>query len=253
MVQVNNKNIKMDRLMLGTIITLSSPESSEIMSLAGFDWVMIDMEHSTLSLSDVQRHLQALRPGTLAIVRVPCNDDVWIKRVLDTGCDGIMVPMVKTRSEAEKAVRSFYYPPVGARSVGVTRAHRYGLDFKDYVFERSRDLKLLIQIEHIEGVNNLDEILKVGGISAIFIGPYDLSASMGLTGDVDNKMVQDAIATIIEKCENAGIPWGIFGMTAESVRKEIKRGCAYPLCGIDSVMLSGQARAVVKSLSDNNI
>jgi len=235
--------------MLGTIITLSSPVSSEIMSLAGFDWVMIDMEHSTLSLSEVQAHIQALRPGTISVVRVPCNDDVWIKRVLDTGCDGIMVPMVKNPEEAEKAVRSLRYPPEGSRSVGITRAHKYGLAFADYVFEKSREVSILIQIEHIEGVRNLDSILRVKGISAIFIGPYDLSASMGLMGNVSSPEVQSAITTIKDKCNKAGIPWGIFGMTTDVVKKEIEKGCAWALCGIDSVILSQGAASLVKEIS----
>jgi len=235
--------------MLGTIITLSSPESSEIMSEAGFDWVMIDMEHSTLSMSDVQHHLQALRPGTTSVVRVPCNDDVWIKRVLDTGCDGIMVPMVKTSEEAERAVRSLRYPPDGARSVGITRAHKYGLSFGEYVFEKSRDVSLLVQIEHIDGVRNLDSILRVSGISAIFIGPYDLSASMGLTGDVASPEVQSAIKTIKDRCREEGIPWGIFGMTTDILRREIQDGCSWALCGIDSVMLSQKASEITREIS----
>ncbi|MEZ5001284.1 MAG: aldolase/citrate lyase family protein, partial [Bacteroidales bacterium] len=222
----------------------------EIMSMAGFDWVMIDMEHSTLSLDAVQKHIQALRPGVTSIVRVPTNDDTWIKRVLDTGCDGIMVPMVKTRQEAERAVKSLLYPPDGSRSVGISRAHRYGIDFTGYVFGRSHDLKILVQIEHIEGVNNLDDILSVKGISGIFIGPYDLSASMRMMGKVTSPEVRAEIAKIKSKCAGAGIPWGIFGMTPDAVRQEISDGGEWILCGIDSVILSTSARTIAKSLGE---
>lgn len=227
---------------------MSSPESSEIVSHAGFDWVMIDMEHSTLSLSEVQRHLQALRPGTLSIVRVPSNDETWIKQVLDTGCDGIMVPMVNTVDEAKKAVAVSRYPSAGKRSIGISRAHKYGFGFKDYVFDRSKDLKILIQIEHIDGVRNLDDILKVEGVGAIFIGPYDLSASMGLTGEVSHPDVKAAISSIKLKSMAANIPWGIFGMTPEVVKGEISDGGEWILCGIDSVILSGASGEIVKAL-----
>jgi len=240
------------KTLLGTIVTLSSPESSEIMSLSGFDWVMIDMEHSTLSISDVQHHIQALGNPVISIVRVPSNDDVWIKRVLDTGCDGIMIPMVKTSEEAEKAVRSARYPNVGSRSVGITRAHKYGLSFGDYVFKKSKEVRILIQIEHIEGVQNLDSIIRVEGISAIFIGPYDLSASMGLTGDVGNPKVQSVITSIKKICGEAGIPWGIFGMTTDVIKNEIGNGCTWALCGIDSVMLSRGAASIVEEVSGHN-
>ena len=151
----------MQKRLIGTIITLDSPQVAEMMAQAGFDWVMIDMEHSTLSVADVQRHIQALQAETLSIVRVPSNDEVWIKRVLDTGCDGIMVPMVLTRTDAEKAVRAMRYPAEGARSIGVSRAHKWGLNFSNYLFRESREVKLLVQIEHIEGVRNLDSIIAV--------------------------------------------------------------------------------------------
>lgn len=235
--------------LVGTIISLGSPEVSEAISLAGFDWVMIDMEHSTLSIAEVQRHIMALRPGTLSIVRVPSNDDTWIKRVLDTGCDGIMVPMVLTRDEAERAARAIFYPPDGTRSVGISRAHSYGFGFNNYVFTGSRDTRLLVQIEHIEGVRNLDEILKVPGISAIFIGPYDLSASMNLMGEVEHERVQSVIREIKSKCAGAGMPWGIFGMKAEHIKNEILEGCRWALCGIDSVLLSQQAASIVEKLT----
>ncbi|HUS86142.1 MAG TPA: aldolase/citrate lyase family protein [Bacteroidales bacterium] len=238
----------MQNTVIGTIITLDSPQVAEMISETGFDWVMIDMEHSTLSAADVQRHVQTLRPGTLSIVRVPSNEEVWIKRVLDTGCDGVMVPMVLTREDAERAVRSMRYPTEGTRSVGVSRALKYGPDFGNYLFKESRELKLLVQIEHIEGVRNLDNIIKVEGISGIFIGPYDLSASLGMTGEVNSEKVQSEIRTIKSKCKEAGMPWGIFGMTPDTIRNEIADGCTYVLCGIDSVILSQQVQSIFTEL-----
>jgi 2-keto-3-deoxy-L-rhamnonate aldolase RhmA len=185
-----NKESLLKKPLIGTIFTIGSPHVAEMISNAGFDWVLIDMEHSTLSLESVQNTLQVMGDDIITIVRVPGNDEIWIKRVLDTGCDGILVPMVKNAEEAVKAVSSSKYPTEGQRSVGITRAHKFGEKFKEYVTSANIDLIIMIQIEHIEAVRNIDSILEVNGISSIFIGPYDLSASMGLTGQVNHPEVR---------------------------------------------------------------
>ncbi|MCA1758011.1 MAG: hypothetical protein LC649_11195 [Bacteroidales bacterium] len=232
----------------GTIITLAAPESSEIMSDAGFDWVLIDMEHSSMSISDVEGHLRALGPGVTSIVRVPANDDVWIKRVLDTGCDGIMVPMVKNADEARRAVSASFYPPRGIRSVGITRAHRFGTRFSEYLVKDSAGIELLLQIEHIDSVRNIQGIAGTEGLTGLFIGPYDLSASMGMAGKVKDKRVVAAIEAVVEECNSKSIPWGIFGADPDALKGWIEKGATWVLCGIDSVMLSARAREVIKSL-----
>lgn len=235
--------------MIGTILTLASPEVTEIISLSGFDWVLIDMEHSTLSLESVQNALQILGDKIIKIVRVPGNDDIWIKRVLDTGCDGILVPMIKNSEEVRKAVSSSKYPTIGQRSVGVTRAHKFGAVFKEYVTRANDDLIIMIQIEHIEGVKNIDSILAVPGIDSIFIGPYDLSSSMGLMGQVDHPEVRAAIDLVKRKCKVAGLPYGIFGISPESLENELKDECSFPLCGIDASIFSGAYKELVGKLN----
>ncbi|MFO7574018.1 MAG: aldolase/citrate lyase family protein [Bacteroidales bacterium] len=232
----------------GTIISMSVPQATEIMADAGFEWVLIDMEHSSLGLDDVHNILNAAGDRLLTIVRVPGNDEIWIKRVLDLGCDGILVPMVNTREAAEAAVSCSLYPPAGRRSVGVSRAHRYGPGFSGYVSDVGKSLIIMLQIEHIEAVKNIDSILSVEGISAIFIGPYDLSASMGLTGQVTHPDVADAIDTVKSKCNSAGLPWGIFSVTPEGLDKHIDDGCTYSLCGIDAFMLANEAGRIAKRL-----
>lgn len=240
--------MKNQESLIGTILTLKSPEISEIVSMSGFDWVMIDMEHSTLSLGDVQNMIQVINGRLKTIVRVPSNSEVWIKQVLDTGCDGIMVPMVLNKKDALRAINSATYPPKGSRSVGIGRAHRYGSGFNDYLFNTSKNLTVIIQVEHIEGVNNIDDLLKVDGVGGIFIGPYDLSASLGLTGEVGHEKVQSAIKLVKERCRDADMPYGIFGMTPESVKNEIEEGCTFLLCGIDSVLFAQTVAGVVKKL-----
>ena len=228
----------------GTILSLPVPQAAEIMADAGFEWVLIDMEHSSLGLGEVHNIINAAGDRLLKIVRVPGNDEIWIKRIIDLGCDGILVPMVNTREAAEAAVSSSLYPPAGRRSVGLSRAHRYGPGFGEYVAGANSKLIVMIQIEHIDAVRNLDDILSVNGISAIFIGPYDLSASMGLTGQTGHPEVVAAIDTVKSKCNSARLPWGIFSLTPEGLDKHIADGCTYALCATDSFMLAGEAARI---------
>jgi 2-keto-3-deoxy-L-rhamnonate aldolase RhmA len=234
---------------IGTIFTIGSPQIAEIISQSGFEWVLIDMEHSTLSLDSVQNALQVLGEKIIRIVRVSGNDEIWIKRVLDTGCDGILVPMIRNSDEAKKVVNSSKYPVEGQRSVGLTRAHKYGPGFQDYISRANDDLIIMIQIEHIEGVRNIDSILEVKGIDSIFIGPYDLSASMGLIGQVNHPEVRSAIDLIKKKCSAAGLPYGIFGANPESLEKEFKDGCTFLLCGVDLSIFSDSYASVIERLN----
>ena len=225
--------------LIGTLFSLGNTQVAEIISLAGFDWVLIDMEHSVMSLKDVLGSVQASGERLLKIVRVPGNDDIWIKRVLDTGCDGILVPMVKTAEEAARAVASSKYPVEGQRSIGITKAHHYGFKFQQYAERANDELLIMIQIEHIDGVRNIDSILKTGGIGAIFIGPYDLSASMGFMGQPGHPEVRRSIDLVKQKCREANIDYGIFGGSPEALEGEIAGGCKYLLCGIDVAVISG--------------
>lgn len=234
--------------LLGTLISMSSPQVAEVVSTAGFDWVLIDMEHSALSLDNVQNALQVMGDNLLKIVRVPGNDEIWIKRVLDTGCDGILVPMVNTDDEARKVIQSAKYPVEGKRSVGLARAHKFGAGFKEYIATANRDILIMIQIEHIEGVKNIDKILKVNGIDSVFIGPYDLSASMGLTGQLSHPDVISTINLIKDKCGKAGLPYGIFGMNPEPLIAEVKDGCTFLLCGVDTSTLLNSYTDMLKIL-----
>ena len=239
---------KFKKPLIGTLLSISAPQVAEIIALAGFDWVFIDMEHSAMSLESVQNALQIMEGRLLRIVRVPGNDDVWIKRVLDTGCDGILVPMVNSADEAKRVVQAAKYPPEGRRSVGLARAHKYGDTFNDYVANANREIVVMIQCEHKEAVKNFDEILKVDGIDSIFIGPFDLSASMGLTGQISHPDVVASIGTVKDKCRKAGRPYGIFSTNIESMKNEINEGCTFLLGGVDASFLLNSFRGQLKEL-----
>jgi 2-keto-3-deoxy-L-rhamnonate aldolase RhmA len=233
---------------IGTLLSISAPQIAEIIAMSGFDWVFIDMEHSAMSLESVQNAIQIMEGKILTIVRVPGNDEVWIKKVLDTGCDGILVPMVNSADEARKVVQASKYPPQGRRSVGLARAHKYGATFKDYVENANRDLLIMIQCEHKDAVKNFDDILEVKGIDSVFIGPYDLSASMGLTGQVSHPEVLGTIRLVKDKCRKAGMPYGIYSSTTDDMVSEIKTGCTFLLTGVDANMLLNSYADLLKKL-----
>ncbi|MBY0357572.1 MAG: hypothetical protein K2W82_06175 [Candidatus Obscuribacterales bacterium] len=175
-------------------------------------------------------------------MRIPANDETWIKRVLDLGADGIIVPQVKTAKEAAFAISAAKYPPLGTRSVGIARAHGYGADFTTYINEANDRLTTIIQIEHIEAVHNIDAILKVAGIDAVIIGPYDLSGSMGKLGQVQDAEVQKAIQTVHNACKKHKIPVGIFALQAEQGKSYLAQGYELLALGIDSHLLMSAAK-----------
>ena len=233
---------------IGTLLSISAPQVAELIAMAGFDWVFIDMEHSAMSLESVQNALQIMEGKILTIVRVPSNDEVWIKRVLDTGCDGIVVPMVNSADEAARVVQASKYPPEGRRSVGLARAHKYGASFSEYVGNANNDIIVMIQCEHKDAVKNFDDILKVKGIDSVFIGPYDMSASMGLTGQISHPEIQASIKMVKEKCRKAGMPYGIYSSGTDDMINEIKTGCTFLLTSVDSNMLLNSYYDLLKKL-----
>ena len=243
-------NVKLARrhLLVGTIITLPTPAIAEIFSSAGFDWLFVDLEHSAMSIKDVEIILQTAALRTPCVVRVPSNDEVWIKKVLDIGAAGIIVPNVRTKEEAEQAVQLCKYPPEGVRSVGIARAQGYGDKFQEYVLSANDEIAVIIQVEHIDAVENIQNLIKVPGIDSLFIGPYDLSASMGKMGQTTDSEVQNAISRVKRRAEKANIPLGIFGPTADAVKPYIQNGYTLIAVGIDTLLLGTAAKSITTSL-----
>jgi 2-keto-3-deoxy-L-rhamnonate aldolase RhmA len=231
--------------LIGTLVSLPLPEISEMLSQVGFDWLFIDMEHSTLSLSDAQRLLLAIQGDCNGLVRIAENSAVCIKQALDLGADGIIVPAVNSAEEARQAVQSAKYPPVGNRSVGIGRAHQYGFQFSDYVSQANATTAVIIQIEHIQAVRNLTEILAVPGIDGVFIGPYDLAGSMNRMGDVQHPDVQEAIQYVKAICRQQGMPIGIFTLRPDTIPTELTSGVRFMAVGTDAAFLWNSGKAVV--------
>jgi len=197
-------------LTIGSWVTLGHPSIAEIMASAGFDWLVLDMEHSVLELREVQAIIQVLDAKQCpAIVRLTSNHPDQIKRVMDAGATGVMVPMIKSAADAKAAVDGVYYPPRGQRGVGLARAQGYGSSFQAYRQWLEENAVIVVMIEHVDAVKAIDEILAVSGIDAYIIGPYDLSGSMGRPGDLNHPDVQAAIAHVLEAGRRAGKPGGI--------------------------------------------
>jgi 2-keto-3-deoxy-L-rhamnonate aldolase RhmA len=242
------QRLRQNDLLLGTMLTLPSPELAEMISSCGYDWLFMDGEHGNLSTLDWQRMLQAVAGRSAAIIRVATNSEREIKKILDIGADGIIAPQVNTADEARHVVACCKYPPQGIRGVGLARAQGYGRNFADYMGSANASIAVIIQAEHIDAVNNIEEIVEVDGIDAVFIGPYDLSASMGLMGQVDHPEVLEAIDSVGRACQQRDISLGYFGTTAESVQDYVDKGYHLICAGTDAGFVLGGAEETLEKL-----
>jgi 4-hydroxy-2-oxoheptanedioate aldolase len=235
-------------VLVGTLITLPSAEVAEILAEVGFDWLFIDTEHSPFNAYGAQTILQAAGPGCPCLVRVPANGEVWIKKALDIGAHGIIAPQVNSVADAEAVVRMCKYPPGGTRGVGIGRAHKYGLGFNAYMERANNEIAVILQAETAQAVKNISGIVKVPGIDAIFIGPYDLSAALGKMGQLTDPEVKQAIETIAKACKKAGVRLGIFAATAEAVVPFIQQDFTLLAIGTDGMHMARSAGEVLRIL-----
>ena len=223
---------------IGTWLALPSPEAAEFVGELPLDWLVVDTEHNPIDITTLSRMFMGMRTsGVAPMVRIPWNSPENVKRVLDAGAWGIVFPMVNTREEAERAVQAARYYPQGNRSVG---GGRHGISFgttaKEYYEAANDEVLVVVQLEHIDGVNNAEEILSVPGVDACFIGPNDLAASMGLglgvSLETDIPEVVDAIRTIRETAVRHGVAPGIHTSGAEAVNRRIDEG--FQFCAMAS-------------------
>lgn len=241
-------------LTIGSWITLGHPAIAEIMAAAGFDWLVLDMEHSVLELSEIQTLIQVLDGQRCpAIVRLTSNHPDQIKRVMDAGATGVMVPMVKSAADARAAVQGVYYPPRGQRGVGLARAQGYGARFQQYRGWLEDNAVIVAMIEHVDAVKVIDEILAVDGIDAYIIGPYDLSGSMGRPGELDHPDVQSAIAQVLEAGQRSGKPGGIHVIepNQDELQRRIAAGFNFLGYGLDIRILDSLCRSHMQNIRAN--
>jgi 2-dehydro-3-deoxyglucarate aldolase/4-hydroxy-2-oxoheptanedioate aldolase len=217
---------------VGAFLCLPSPESAEIFAELGYDWLIIDTEHGPFDVLTAQRMLQAVGRRCPCVVRVPSWEEVWIKKALDIGAAGVLVPLVNTPAIAARVAAAARYAPEGTRGMGGARAHRYGVGFQEYVAHANREIAVIVQAEHIEAVDHIDAIAAVPGIDAIFVGPYDLSASMGRAGRIQDPEVQTAIRRVRDAALASGRKLGIYCRDPDSARDFMRQG--YTLIGMST-------------------
>lgn len=227
------------RSQIGLWCSLSSHYAIEAVAGAGFDWLLLDMEHSPNDLESLVTQLQAAAAyPTASVVRVPWNDKVTIKRVLDIGAQTLLIPYVQNADEARAAVAATRYPPAGIRGVGgMTRATRFGR-VRDYARRVQDELCVLVQVETEEALGHIEAIAVVDGIDGIFIGPADLHASMGYVGEVANPKVLPAIDDALRRIRKAGKAPGILTTDDPLIRRFIDAGSLFTAVGVDLAMLA---------------
>lgn len=233
---------------LGLWSSLSSNYTVEVIAGAGYDWLLIDTEHSPNDLESVLTQLQAVAPyPTHPIVRVAWNDMVLIKRYLDAGAQSLLVPFVQNADEARAAVAATRYPPMGVRGVaGTTRANRFGR-VPNYARRAHEELCVLLQVETKQALDNIEEICAVEGVDGVFVGPADLHASLGYPGETGNPAVVPMIEDAIRRIRKAGKAPGVLTSAEVEVRRYIEAGCLFTAVGSDvGVLVRGTEQLLAK-------
>jgi 4-hydroxy-2-oxoheptanedioate aldolase len=239
---------------IGTWLQSAAPAAAEALGFCGFDFLTIDMEHGPIEVTDALALLRTIA-GTPAqpLVRLAWNDRVLVKRMLDVGARTLMFPFVQTVAEAEAAVSYTRYPPKGVRGVATMhRASRYG-QVPGYLKSAEREIAVILQLETPDAVGRLREIAAVPGVDALFVGPADLSASMGHLGDADHADVQALIQSAAREARSLGKPIGIIGSDPQRVRKYLGYGYTFAAVASDIAMMTGRAmewRAALTGLPD---
>ena len=233
-------NLKKGGCSIGSWMQIPHPSIAEIIGQSGYDWVAIDMEHGAISLHQLPGLFRALELGdTLPLVRVAHGDEKDCKQALDAGAGGIIVPMVESAKQLEKVRDVTRWPPAGKRGVAFSRANLFGKNFDDYIEEAQQPL-LVAMIEHLNAVVELDDILQVRGLDAILIGPYDLSASMGVTANFDHPEFIKVVRGIRSKSKSANIPCGVHVVSPsiDDLQEKVGDGYRFIAYSIDSVFLN---------------
>lgn len=228
----------------GSWITIPHPLIPEILAPAGFEWLVIDMEHSSIGLSDLLTLVISTEAnGMVPLARVGENDSHLIKRVMDAGVYGVIVPNVCSRADAEAAVSAVKYPPRGRRGVGLYRAQKFGRQFEEYKLWLEKESIVIVQIEHINAVDNIDEIFSTPGVDGFMVGPYDLSGSLGKPGDFEDPEVVRALRKVADAASRHNISAGFHSVSSDpdEARRRREQGYNFLAFSIDTIFLGDAA------------
>lgn len=246
------RKLKNKQLTIGSWVTIGHQAVIDILAEAGFEWLTIDLEHTVIDYNETQILISYIQShGMAALVRVTKNEEVVIKRVLDAGADGVIIPMICSQEEAVQAVSFAKYPPGGRRGVGLNRAQRYGFAFNEYREWVDRNLVVIAQIEHIDGVKNIESIINTEGIDGIIIGPYDLSGSLGIPGQYNDPKVNEALKKVEEACRTYKKSMGYHVIEPDSslVLEKQKAGYNFIAFSTDFLFMGRTAANEMKKLS----
>jgi len=240
---------------VGLWLSMADPYMAEVSASTGFDWLLIDGEHAPNDLRGLLGQLQAVAPyPSHPVIRPVIGDTALIKQVLDIGVQTLLVPMVESADQARELVKAIHYPPNGVRGVGsaLARASRWN-SIPGYLDKADEQMCLLVQIESREGLANLDAIAAVEGVDGVFIGPADLSASMGYRGNPGHPEVQTAIEDAIGRIRNAGKAAGILSADPTLARRYIELGAAFVAVGVDTTVLMRGLQTLAASFKDSPV
>lgn len=247
--------LKNREITIGSWITFSDPAIAEIMAKSGFDWLVIDNEHSCLTVSNIQELIRVIDLcGVPPLVRVMQNNSDLIKKFMDAGAHGVIVPMVNTKEDAEKVVNAVKYSPIGTRGVGLSRAQNYSRDFESYRKWNQENSIVIIQVEHYLAIENLEAIMSVEGVDGFIVGPYDLSGSLGIPGEFNHPKFLEAINTITEKAKKNGYLIGqhVVEPNPSLIQGKIENGYKFLAFGVDFLFFGENVRTKTNELKKIN-
>ncbi|MBF0143909.1 MAG: 2,4-dihydroxyhept-2-ene-1,7-dioic acid aldolase [Magnetococcales bacterium] len=247
------EGLRSGRVMVGSWITLAHPAIAEIMARAGFHWLAVDLEHSVITIREAEELIRVIDLcGASPLVRLTSNDPNLIKRVMDAGAHGIIVPMVKSRADADAAVRAVRYPTEGNRGVGLARAQGYGAAFGDYRQWLEEGAVVIVQIEHIDAVDTIGPILSHPGVDGYILGPYDLSGSMGLVAQFAHPDFLAAMARVRDCGKALNKPGGLHIIEPDppALKARIDEGFRFLAYSLDIRMLDASCRAGLTTLEN---
>lgn len=238
------KKVLSGQLTCGSWCQIGHPANAEILARAGFEWMVLDCEHGECEDADIGNFCRSLNKYPCdPVVRVRENAVMPIRRALDLGASGVIVPLVNTAADAARAVAAAKYPPDGIRGFAFQRANAWGVDFQSYVQKANAESAVIVMIESREAVDNIDSILEVDGVDGVLIGPYDMSGSFGIVGQTQHRLVQEACSTVASACRRHGKAAGmhIVTPTADNVNMASSNGFSMLALGMDTVFLANGA------------
>jgi 2-keto-3-deoxy-L-rhamnonate aldolase RhmA len=229
------------RISFGSWLQIGHPAAAELMASLGFDWLVVDLEHAPIDIPQCLPLVQAIKgQAVVPMARLPYNDRIWIRRALDTGFMGLIIPMINSAAEIQAAVQVAKYPPQGERGIGFAPANLYGTRLAQYMRRANRDIPIIAQIETAAGVEHIDSILAVKGVDGVFMGPYDLSGSYGILGQFEHPTMRAAYRRVLAACRRTGKLAGIHVVqpSPEEVRQRLAQGFNLIALSLDVTLLA---------------